>query len=172
MYYDYVQKHTIEIVQAEKIAKMLNVSNTLLNISAFTQLNDSALINSELDISSTHKKKSNLPTSFVPNRNAIFFTLAHAFAQKQDIDNIIIGINQTDYTGYPDCREKFILNLEKTLNLGSELNIKFHYPLINLSKSETFKLSKDENVLDIVLEEHLLVIMETIAPNLIGDMVV
>lgn len=56
MYYDYVQKHKIEIVQAEKIAKMLNVSNTLLNISAFTQLNDSALINSELDISSTHKK--------------------------------------------------------------------------------------------------------------------
>ncbi len=151
--YDYGQKHKIEIVQAEKIAKILNVPNTLLNISAFTQLNDSALINSELDISSTHQKKSNLPASFVPNRNAIFFTLAHAFAQKQDIDNIIIGVNQTDYAGYPDCREEFVLNLEKTLNLGSESNIKFHYPLINLSKSETFKLSKDEDVLDIVLEE-------------------
>ncbi|MCG3709303.1 7-cyano-7-deazaguanine synthase QueC [Aliarcobacter butzleri] len=151
--YDYGQKHKIEIVQAEKIAKILNVPNTLLNISAFTQLNDSALINSELDISSTHQKKSNLPASFVPNRNAIFFTLAHAFAQKQDIDNIIIGVNQTDYAGYPDCREEFILNLEKTLNLGSESNIKFHYPLINLSKSETFKLSQDEEVLDIVLEE-------------------
>lgn len=151
--FDYGQKHKIEIVQAEKIAKILNVPNTLLNISAFTQLNDSALINSELDISSTHQKKSNLPASFVPNRNAIFFTLAHAFAQKQDIDNIIIGVNQTDYAGYPDCREEFVLNLEKTLNLGSESNIKFHYPLINLSKSETFKLSIDEDVLDIVLEE-------------------
>lgn len=151
--YDYGQKHKIEIIQAEKIAKILNVPNTLLNISAFTQLNDSALINSELDISSTHQKKSNLPASFVPNRNAIFFTLAHAFAQKQDIDNIIIGVNQTDYAGYPDCREEFILNIEKTLNLGSESNIKFHYPLINLTKAETFRLSKDEGVLDIVLDE-------------------
>lgn len=151
--YDYGQKHKIEVEQAEKIAKILNVPNTLLNISAFTQLNDSALINSELDISSRHQKKSNLSASFVPNRNAIFFTLAHAFAQKQDIDNIIIGVNQTDYAGYPDCREEFVLNLEKTLNLGSESNIKFHYPLINLSKSETFKLSQEEDVLDIVLEE-------------------
>jgi len=150
--FDYGQKHKIEIEQATQIAKLLNVKNTLLNINAFTQLNDSALINSDLDISSNHHSKSNLPASFVPNRNAIFFTLAHAFAQKQNINNIIIGVNQTDITGYPDCREEFITNIEKTLNLGSESNIKFHYPLVSLSKAETFELSQKENVLDIVLE--------------------
>lgn len=150
--FDYGQKHKIEIVQAETIAKLLNVQNTILNINAFSQLNDSALIDSTLDISSTHSNHKNLPSSFVPNRNAIFFTLAHAFAQKQNIDNIIIGVNQTDISGYPDCREEFILNLEKTLNLGSESNIKFYYPLIALTKAQTFELAKKENVLDIVLE--------------------
>lgn len=150
--FDYGQKHKIEIVQAEKIAKLLNVQNTILNINAFSQLNDSALIDSNLDISSTHSNHKNLPSSFVPNRNAIFFTLAHAFAQKQNIDNIIIGVNQTDISGYPDCREEFVLNLEKTLNLGSESNIKLHYPLIALTKAQTFELAKKENVLDIVLE--------------------
>ncbi|MDD4329006.1 MAG: 7-cyano-7-deazaguanine synthase QueC [Aliarcobacter sp.] len=151
--FDYGQKHKIEIVQAKKIADILGVPNTLLNISAFTQLNDSALIDSTQDISIHHRVKTNLPSSFVPNRNAIFFTLAHAFAQKQEIDNIIIGVNQTDYRGYPDCREEFIINIERTLNLGSESNIKFHYPLINLTKSEIFRLSKDEGVLEIVLEK-------------------
>jgi 7-cyano-7-deazaguanine synthase len=151
--FDYGQKHKIEIVQAKKIAELLNVPNTLLNINAFSQLNDSALINPDLDISSKHEKKSNLPASFVPNRNAIFFTLAHAFAQKQEIDNIILGVNQTDRAGYPDCREEFVVNIEKALNIGSESDIKFHYPLINLSKSEIFKLSDKEGVLDIVLNE-------------------
>jgi 7-cyano-7-deazaguanine synthase len=151
--FDYGQKHKIEIVQAKKIAELLKVPNTLLNINAFSQLNDSALINPDLDISSKHEKKSNLPASFVPNRNAIFFTLAHAFAQKQKIDNIILGVNQTDRAGYPDCREEFVVNIEKALNIGSESDIKFHYPLINLSKSETFKLSDKEGVLDIVLNE-------------------
>jgi len=151
--FDYGQKHKVEIQQAQKITKLLNVKNTILNINVFSQLNDSALINSDLDISSTHSKKKNLPASFVPNRNAIFFTLAHAFAQKQDIKNIIIGVNQTDYSGYPDCREDFVLALEKSLNLGSESNIKFQYPLMHLSKAETFKLSEDEKVLDIVIKE-------------------
>jgi len=152
--FDYGQKHKIEIVQAKKIADILNVKNTILNINAFTQLNDSALLeDSDLDISSSHKTKTHLPASFVPNRNAIFFTLSHAFAQKQGIENIIIGVNQTDYSGYPDCREDFVLSLEKTLNLGSESNIKFHYPLIHLTKAETFQLSKDEGVLDLVVNE-------------------
>ncbi|MGB6328536.1 MAG: 7-cyano-7-deazaguanine synthase QueC [Halarcobacter sp.] len=150
--FDYGQKHKIEIVQAAQIAELLNVKNALLNINAFTQLNDSALINEDLDISSTHKIKTNLPSSFVPNRNAIFFTLAHAFAQKLEINNVIIGVNQTDIAGYPDCREEFVLNMEKTLNVGSESNIKFHYPLIALTKAETFKMSEKENVLDIVLD--------------------
>ena len=132
---------------------MLEVDNRVLSIDAFSQLNDSALIDGSMDISSAHSHKPNLPASFVPNRNAIFFTLAHAYAQKQGIENIIIGINQTDYSGYPDCRENFIEALELALNLGSESDIKFHYPLIHLTKGETFTMSEVEGILDIVVDE-------------------
>ncbi len=151
--FDYGQKHNVEIEQAKKIADLLGVKNTLLSINAFTELNDSALIDSGLDISSSHKHHKNLPASFVPNRNAIFFTLAHAFAQKQGIENLITGINQTDYSGYPDCRENFVKALELALNLGSESDIKFHYPLMHLSKAETFELAEKEGVLDVVVRE-------------------
>lgn len=151
--FDYGQKHRVEIAQAGKIASLLGVKNTLLSLDAFTQLNDSALIDGTQDIGAHHKTHTNLPASFVPNRNAIFFTLAHAFAQKQGINHIIIGVNQTDYSGYPDCREPFVKALEVALNLGSEADITFHYPLMHLTKAETFKLSQDEGVLELVLNE-------------------
>lgn len=151
--FDYGQKHRIEIAQARKIAELLHVKNTLLSLDAFSQLNDSALIDSTQDIGAHHTTHTNLPASFVPNRNAIFFTLAHAFAQKQGIEHIIIGVNQTDYSGYPDCREPFVKALELALNLGSEANITFHSPLMHLTKAETFALSKEEGVLELVLNE-------------------
>ena len=151
--FDYGQKHRIEIAQATKIAQILGVKNTLLSLDAFSQLNDSALIDSTQDISAQHTTHTNLPASFVPNRNAIFFTLAHAFAQKQGIGHLIIGVNQTDYSGYPDCREPFIKALEVALNLGSEAQILFHYPLMHLTKAQTFELSFKEGVLDLVIDE-------------------
>jgi 7-cyano-7-deazaguanine synthase len=153
--FDYHQKHSIEIEQAKKIAKLLNVSNYIFIIDIFTQLADSALleINKEQDINASHHAKPNLPASFVPNRNAIFFAIAHAYAQKQGLQHIITGINHTDYSGYPDCREPFIKSLEISLNMGSESNIEFKYPLINLTKAETFKMAKDEGALDLVIEE-------------------
>ncbi len=151
--FDYHQKHSIEIEQAKKIAKLMSVPNYVLEINIFAQLNDSALIDSSLDINARHKKRPDLPASFVPNRNAVFFTTAHAYAQKAGLDHIITGINQTDYSGYPDCRMPFIKTLEKALNLGSESEIKFLYPLIHLSKAQTFKLAEEEGVLDIVIKE-------------------
>ncbi len=153
--FDYQQKHYIEIVQAEKIAKILKIPNYLFTLNAFTLLADSALlqINKDQNINTSHHSRPNLPASFVPNRNAMFFTIAHAYAQKQGLEHIVTGINQTDYSGYPDCREPFIKSLEETLNLGSESTIKFQYPLINLSKAETFKMSEDEGILNLIIEE-------------------
>ena len=151
--FDYGQKHRIEIEVARGIALKMGVRQAILSINAFSELNDSALIDGTKDISSKHAKHENLPASFVPNRNAIFFTLAHAYAQKQGISDIIVGINQTDYSGYPDCTEAFIRALENALNIGSEMNITFHSPLLHLSKAEIFALSKDEGVLELVVNE-------------------
>ncbi len=151
--FDYGQRHSIELKQAKKIARILKIKNSILKINAFKELNDSALLNSYQDVNASRYNKSNLPASFVPNRNALFFTLAHAFAQKIGAYFLITGINQTDYSGYPDCREEFIKPLEKALNLGSESSIKFLYPLIRLTKAQTFKLAKQENILDLVINE-------------------
>ena len=153
--FDYHQKHSIEIEQAKKISKILNVSNYVITIDIFAQLGDSALldINKDQDINATHHSKPNLPASFVPNRNAMFFAIAHAYAQKQGLEHIITGINQTDYSGYPDCRETFVKALEHSLNIGSESNISFHYPLINLTKAETFALAREEGILNLIIDE-------------------
>jgi 7-cyano-7-deazaguanine synthase len=153
--FNYGQKHKVELEQAKKIAEKLDVVNYVVKFDIFSQLADSALldVNSSQDINASHHAKPNLPASFVPNRNAIFFTIAHAYAQKQGLEHIIIGINQTDYSGYPDCRVDFIKSLEKSLNLGSESDIYFKYPLIYLTKAETFSLAKEEGVLELILEE-------------------
>lgn len=153
--FDYHQKHSIEIEQAKRIVQILNVPNYVVVIDIFAQLGDSALldVNKEQDINASHHAKPNLPASFVPNRNAMFFTIAHAYAQKQGLKHIITGINQTDYSGYPDCREPFVKSLEQSLNMGSESNIEFKYPLIKLTKAETFKLAKDEGILDLIINE-------------------
>ena len=118
--FDYMQKHSVEVEQAKKIAKFLNVPNYLFHIDIFAQLADSALleVNSKQDINASHHAKPNLPASFVPNRNAIFFSIAHAYAQKQGLNHVITGINQTDYSGYPDCREPFVKSLEKNSKYG------------------------------------------------------
>jgi len=153
--FDYGQKHSVELEQAKKITDKLGVVNYVVKFDIFSQLADSALldVNSNQDINASHHAKPNLPASFVPNRNAIFFTIAHAYAQKQGLEHIITGINQTDYSGYPDCRIEFIESLEQSLNIGSESNISFKYPLIHLTKAQTFELAKKEGVLDLVLEE-------------------
>lgn len=150
--FDYGQRHAIEIEQAQKITDKLGVSNVIFSINAFEQLSDSALINKAEDIAAGHSHKPDLPASYVPNRNALMLTIAHAYAQKTGFKNIVTGVCQTDYSGYPDCREDFIKSLEQSLNLGSESDIRILTPLMYLTKAQTFALAEEEKILDTVLE--------------------
>ncbi len=154
--FQYGQKHVVEIHQANKICDILKVPFTWLSIPMLEQLGDSALLDannhSDDDVSKAHHRKKNLPASFVPNRNALFLTTAHAYAQTVDADTIITGVCETDYSGYPDCREIFIEHLQATLNIGYETNIAIKTPLMHLNKAQTFKLAEDAGILDIVIE--------------------
>jgi 7-cyano-7-deazaguanine synthase len=150
--FDYGQRHKIELDQAKTIADKLDVSHTVFTISELAQLGNSALIGNSGEINSAHQHNTALPASYVPNRNALFFTIAHAYAQKVDSKHLITGVCQTDYSGYPDCREDFVTTLASALNLGSDETVRFHYPLMYLSKSETFQLAQKEGVLDTVIE--------------------
>ncbi len=148
----YGQKHSIEVEQARKIADKLNVKLNEIDISFFGNIVDSALT-SNGDINVRHSRLKNLPASFVPNRNQMFITISHSLAQKIGCDNLVTGVCETDYSGYPDCRDEFIKSLEKTTNLGSESDIIIHTPLMWLNKAETFQLAKDVGVLDVVIND-------------------
>lgn len=152
--FDYGQKHKVELKQAKIIAEKLNLSFKILCIDFLNQISESALFaNNFQNVNQPHKTNSNLPASFVPNRNALFITLAHSFTQKIGANHLAIGVSEQDYSGYPDCRKEFIESIEKTLNLGAQTQIKIHTPLIAMTKAEEFKLAKDLGILEVVLED-------------------
>ncbi len=83
-----------------------------------------------------------LPNTFVPGRNLIFLSFAAALAYQQNIKHLVTGVAQTDYSGYPDCREKTIQSLQQTLNLGMEYDLQIHTPLMFLSKKQTVHMAQ------------------------------
>jgi 7-cyano-7-deazaguanine synthase len=122
--FNYGQRHLVEITQAKKICKQLNIPHKILKLDLFQQLTKSALTETDIDIQetsedtllqTTHYK---LPTSFVPGRNLIFLSTAAIHAHQLGITNLVTGVCQTDYSGYPDCRQDFIESLEQTINLA------------------------------------------------------
>jgi 7-cyano-7-deazaguanine synthase len=147
--FNYGQKHTVEIEQSVFICKELAIKQTIIDISFLNKIVDSALT-SNGDVNVINKK--GLPSSFVPNRNALFITLAHAYAQKIEAEKLITGVCQTDYSGYPDCRRFFINSIEETLNLGSDSGIKILTPLMWLDKADTFLLAEKEGCLNFVIQ--------------------
>lgn len=154
--FSYGQKHEVELYCARNIVNMYDhVDFEIIPIDTFQWLADSALIRgaAQKDVNADHNSKAGLPASFVPNRNATFLTLAHAYAQKVGADWLMTGVCETDYSGYPDCRRVFIQALETALNLGSNSHIKILTPLMELDKAETFHLAEEYGFLDTVLNE-------------------
>ena len=145
----YGQKHSIEIDQSKIICEMEQVKQTIIDISFLNTLVDSALT-SNGNVNEINEKS--LPASFVPNRNQLFITLAHAYAQKINYDVLVTGVCQTDYSGYPDCRKDFVNLIAVASNIGSDSNINIETPLMYLTKEETFQLAWDLSCLDEVIE--------------------
>lgn len=153
--FDYGQKHSVELNQAEKIARSLNVPLKVVDLTEFGSLvgSKSALLHSGQQVGEKSLLADNLPASFVPNRNAMFLTMAHGYAQIVGAETVWTGVCQTDYSGYPDCRDAFVQALECALNIGYQTDISIITPLMHLTKAETFKLAQECGVLDLVIEE-------------------
>lgn len=146
--FDYGQKHRVELEQAEKIAQEAEVPFTVLDVDGM--LEGSALTEPDKDVSAAHEKDEDLPASFVPGRNALFLSLAASHAYNHDITDLVGGMCQTDYSGYPDCRRVFIDSMETSLSLALEVDVRIHTPLMYLTKAQTWKLANDLGVLEIV----------------------
>ncbi|ETR72940.1 MAG: 7-cyano-7-deazaguanine synthase [Candidatus Magnetoglobus multicellularis str. Araruama] len=153
--FDYGQKHQNELDVASKIAFSLKVEHQIVNLKMLRYLTTSALFsNSSQGVNDAHLIHDHLPASFVPNRNALFLTLAHAHAQQIGHSHIVTGVCQTDYSGYPDCRDNFIKSINVSLNIGSESNIEILTPLMYLDKKEIWQLADNLGAIDTILQTH------------------
>lgn len=146
----YGQKHAVEIEQASKIAEMAGVPLTTVDLSGLLSM--SSLTEHDKDPNAPHELAPELPASFVPGRNALFLTTAASFAYTRGIHDLVGGMCQTDYSGYPDCRRDFIDATEKSLSLALDAPVRIHTPLMDLTKAETWKLANELGCLEVVRE--------------------
>ena len=152
--FDYGQRHRIELDCARIIAAKAGVKNTLLPIDTFSILGGSSLTDSDVEVQSDINEVTQLPNTFVPGRNLIFLTFAAAFAYQRGITHLVTGVAQTDYSGYPDCREETINALEKSINLGMETDIQIHTPLMHLTKKKIVELARDFGAIEAMADTH------------------
>jgi 7-cyano-7-deazaguanine synthase len=135
----YGQRHKIEIEQAKKICDLAQVPLEIIELPFIASLSSNALTNTEIPIQSPSK---GLPSTFVEGRNLFFLSVAAVKAKEQQISIIYMGVCETDYSGYPDCREDFIKSAQTTLSLALDYPIQIITPLMHLTKAQTVQLMK------------------------------
>lgn len=145
--FSYGQRHTQELIAAQKVAEVFNVKQHLVVDSDFTRIGGSALTDN-IEVPKgrdTGEMEADIPVTYVPARNTIFLAYALGWAEVLKTDTIFIGVNAIDYSGYPDCRPEFIEAFEEMANLATKAGvegktkIKIKTPLIHLTKAEIIK---------------------------------
>ncbi|MDR1763320.1 MAG: 7-cyano-7-deazaguanine synthase QueC [Dysgonamonadaceae bacterium] len=150
----YGQRHSLEVEVAQQIAREAGVPFQTLDASVISRLADNSLTNPEIAMDA-EKPEGSYPNTFVPGRNLFFLTFAAVIARTYGIRNIVTGVSQADYSGYPDCRDTFIRSCNTTLNLAMDEQFIIHTPLMWLTKAETWALADELGVFDIVRNKTL-----------------
>jgi 7-cyano-7-deazaguanine synthase len=160
--FDYGQRHAVELEVRPRIRTALAARSQpwrtrlgedhLIKIGALAEISETALTRDvAIEISD-----SGLPTSFVPGRNLVFFSFAGAVAYRRGIKHLVAGMCETDFSGYPDCRDDTIKAMQLALTLGMDRRLVIHTPLMWIDKAATFALAHDiggEALIDLLLEE-------------------
>lgn len=152
--FTYGQRHSLEVDIARKIAENVNVPFQLLDASIISQLSSNSLTDSSV-IMDKEKADDAFPNTFVPGRNLLFLTFAAVIARSHNIDNIVTGVSEADYSGYPDCRDTFIHSANATINLAMDDHFQIHTPLMWRDKSEVWQLADELDAFDTVRYETL-----------------
>lgn len=161
--FDYGQKHKKELDCAKEICKKHGVEHHILDLTLLNQLAPNSLTRVDIEVDK-EKPEDSLPNSFVDGRNLLFLSFVAVFAKQRGTGNIITGVSQSDFSGYPDCRDVFIKSLNVTLNLSMDYEFDIITPLMWIDKADTWKLADDLGVLDLVKNETL-----TCYNGVIGD---
>ena len=120
-----------------------------MDVSFIAGLTHNSLTDSSV-IMDKEKPKDSLPNTFVPGRNLFFLSIAAVYAREIGVNHMVTGVSQTDFSGYPDCRDAFIKSLNVTLNLAMEEQFVIHTPLMWIDKAQTWQLADELGVFDII----------------------
>ncbi len=160
--FDYGQRHRVELDVRHRVRERVRAlrpewgpllgEDHTVQLGALAALSESALTREVAIEIGTN----GLPTTFVPGRNLIFFSVAAALAYRRGIKHLVAGMCETDYSGYPDCRDDTIKAMQVALNLGMEQRFVIHTPLMWIDKAETFDLAHQiggEPLVDVLVED-------------------
>ena len=160
--FDYGQRHAIELTVRARLRERMAALNAvwksrlgedhLVKLDSLAAISDTALTReTAIEIS-----ESGLPTTFVPGRNLIFFSFAGALAYRRGARHLVAGMCETDYSGYPDCRDDTVKAMQVALTLGMDKRVTIHTPLMWVDKADTFAMAEQlggKAFLDLVIED-------------------
>ena len=160
--FDYGQRHAVELAMRGRLREGMAALNAewkaglgedhLIRLDALSVISETALTReTEIEIN-----KDGLPTTFVPGRNLIFLSFAGALAYRRGARHIVAGMCETDYSGYPDCRDDTVKAMQVALSLGLDRPVTLHTPLMWIDKAGTFALAEElggEAFLELVVED-------------------
>ncbi|MEN3260679.1 7-cyano-7-deazaguanine synthase QueC [Sodalis endosymbiont of Spalangia cameroni] len=154
--FDYGQRHRAEITVARELAMQLGArAHKVIDAGLLNALAVSSLTRDNIPVPGYEDTPDGLPSTFVPGRNILFLTLAAIYAYQVEADAVITGVCETDFSGYPDCRDDFIKALNHAVNLGMARELQFVTPLMWLDKAETWALADYYHQLERVRQETL-----------------
>ncbi|MCA0971846.1 7-cyano-7-deazaguanine synthase QueC [Halobacillus litoralis] len=151
--FDYDQRHKAEIEVAKEIAEEQKVKHHVLDMALLNQLAPNALTRDDIEVKDGEDGE--LPSTFVPGRNLLFLSFATILARGIGAKHVITGVCETDFSGYPDCRDVFIKSLNVTLNLSMDDEFVVHTPLMWLDKAETWEMADELGAFDYVRNKTL-----------------
>ncbi|TNE36401.1 MAG: 7-cyano-7-deazaguanine synthase QueC [Alphaproteobacteria bacterium] len=160
--FDYGQRHKVELEVRQGFLASLKEAfpqwrerikeDHLLDLGVLSDIGETALTEER----AFAMGEDGLPTTFVPGRNLLFLTLAGSLSYRRGCRQIVTGVCETDFSGYPDCRDDTIKSLQVSMNLGMATNFVLHTPLMWLTKGETWGLARElggETLVDLIVEE-------------------
>ncbi|WP_456309151.1 7-cyano-7-deazaguanine synthase QueC [Serratia proteamaculans] len=140
--FDYGQRHRAEIDVARTLSLSLGArAHKVLDVTMLNELAVSSLTRDNIPVPAYDPTASGLPSTFVPGRNILFLTFTAIYAYQIEAEAVITGVCETDFSGYPDCRDEFVKALNHAVNLGMARDIRFETPLMWLNKAETWALA-------------------------------
>lgn len=152
--FDYGQRHKKELDCAKNICESAGISYEVIPTPIINQLSANALTREDIPVD-TEKPEGTPPNTLVEGRNLLFISYAAIYAKTHGITDLVTGVCQTDFSGYPDCRDVFVKSLNVTLNLAMDYSFVIHTPLMWLDKSQTWELADKLGVLDIIYNDTL-----------------